>query len=309
MEHSSDTSKESDLKLKIGKLLGKEITEFSLQGKGYCNNAYLVRTSDGAKYIVKEARSDKAFHPQNDLQAEAKVAQQLYSLGLSVPTPHVVFVSEHPKMYGYEYIEGEMLMDLWGALSEDERIQICTALGYFHAEIGKKFTKGMAEATGIKINDSAGLHPEVAEEYEKVFASADVPEEFKDLAKQAKLIFDTTTGDTVFQFIHNDSHHENILIKDRRIAGIIDFGEAEYGEVAKEFSRYIRDFPEHFQYIVSTYEEGSGNKLSRKRLVSTAFLSGLPDIIEDYRKGGQDCVNAEASVATYRKLISALDLI
>jgi aminoglycoside phosphotransferase (APT) family kinase protein len=307
MENSPNNRKESDLKLKIEELLGKEVVELALQGKGLCNNAYFVQTSEGTKYIVKEERNDKEFQPQNDLVVEARTVKQLHTLDLSVPVPRVVFISENPKMYGYEYIEGDMLRNLWSSLQEDERINICHTLGHFHAEIGRNFTKEMAEASGIQVNRSVGLHPEVAKDYDEVLASTDVPGQFKILAKEAKLIFDSTADEAVFQFIHNDSHHENILIKDKKISGIIDFGESEYGEIAKEFSRYIRDFPDHFPYIVSAYEEISGNRLSYKRLVTNAFLSGLIDIVENYRKAGEDRVKAEKSIITYRKLIDALD--
>jgi Ser/Thr protein kinase RdoA (MazF antagonist) len=294
----------SDNKIKIQELLGKEIKEFALKGKGYCNNAYFIETLDGARYIVKEQRNDKELQEQNNLVVEASVIKQLYDMNLSIFVPRVVFVSDNPNMYGYEYIDGEMLMDIWQSLSEEERISICKTLGGFHAEIGKKFSKAKAQESGIKIDESLDVHPEVSEEYTKLLVSDDVPDEFKDLAREARRIFDKTMDKGVFQFIHNDSHHENILIKDKKISGIIDFGNAEYGEVAKEFSRYIRDYPDYFQHIVSAYEESSGHKLSYERLVSSALLCGFMEIIEDYRKGGEGKTKAENTIAIYRRLMS-----
>jgi Ser/Thr protein kinase RdoA (MazF antagonist) len=295
---------EEELKLKIQKHLGKEIIRFALQGKGAVNFAYYIETSDGGKYIIKQERADKEFQPENDLPTEAAIAKQLYILDLSIHTPHVVFSSKNPDMYGYEYVEGELMKEIWGSLSEDEKISICQSLGYFHAEIGKKLTEGMSRACGVKIDGSSGLHPEVSEEYERLSIDPNVPDEFRNLAKKAKVIFDGTMDGVVFQFIHNDSHHENILIKEKKISGIIDFGNAEYGEIAKEFSRYIRDYPDYFQYIVSAYEEKSGNKLSYERLISNALLSGFVDIVENYNKGGVDRIKAKESIATYRRLLS-----
>lgn len=301
MENTS--ADQDEFKSRVQTLLGKEITKLTLKGKGAVSIAYYVETADGGKYIVKQERIDKEFQPQNNLAVEAKVAQQLYDLNLSVPTPRVIFVSENPKMYGYEYIEGELTRGIWKTLSEDERISICAKLGHFHAEIGKRFTKEMAEATGIKINMSADLHPEVSADYNKLIHDSSVPEEFKVLMKKAKSIFEKTQDRLVFQFLHNDSHHENIIIKDKKISGIIDFGDAEYGEVAKEFSRYIRDFPKYFKYIVKAYEEESGNKLSYERLVSNALISGFVDNIENYRKGGEDRLKAEKAIDRYKGLI------
>ncbi len=291
------------LKSQIQTFFCIEIRQLILKGKGAVSIAYYVETTDGGKYIVKQERIDKEFQPQNNLAVEAKVAQQLYDLNLSVLTPRVVFVSENSKMYGYEYIEGDLMRGIWKTLSENERISICTKLGHFHAEIGKKFTKEMAEAAGIKINMSADLHPEVSADYDKLILDPGVPEEFKILVKKAKSIFEKTQDTLVFQFLHNDSHHENIIIKDKKISGIIDFGDAEYGEIAKEFSRYIRDFPDYFRYIVSAYEKESGNQLSYERLISNALLYGFIDIVEEYRKGGEEKVKAEKMMAAYQNLL------
>lgn len=292
-----------DIQPLIQKLLGDEITYITLKGKGAVNNAYLVETENGSKYIVKQEREDKTFQPQNNLMVEAHVIKKLSSLGLSSPIPKVVFISEEPPMYVYEYIEGELLRGLWSSLSEDEKINICKALGEFHAEIGKKISKEDAEALSVVIDPSVDVHPEVARDYISILENPDVPEEFKILARKAKEIFDTTHDDVVFQFLHNDAHHENVLIKDKKISGIIDFGNAEYGEISKEFSRYIRDFPAHFQHIISSYEEKSGNKLSYKRLVTCSLINGLIDNVEGYLKGGESKTKAQTAIATYKKLI------
>ncbi len=296
----------SEIRQKIQELLKKEIALFVLKGRGAVSEAYYIETSDGSKYIVKQEREVKEFQPQNNLAVEAVVAKRLYDLNLSIPTPHVVFVSKNPHMYGYEYIEGEMMKDVWGSFSEHEKIDACQTLGYFHAEIGKKFTKEIAKASDIKIDMSSGLHPEVKEEYERLIIEPTVPKEFRALAKKAKDIFDRTTDSSVFQFIHNDSHHENILIEEKKISGIIDFGNAEYGEIAKEFSRYIRDYPNYFEYIVSSYEKESGNKLSRERLICNALLSGFMEIVEEYHKGNEEQVKAVRMLDTYKGLIESL---
>ena len=293
----------NDLKLKIQELLGRKIAKFSLKGKGAVNYAYYVESEDGEKFIIKQERNNKEFQPQNDLITEAKVAKQLYTLELSTPTPRVVFVSEDPKMYGYKYIEGDLLREVWQNFTEDEKVNVCRKLGYFHGEIGKKFTKEMAGDVGIIIDMSADLHPEVSTDYNRLILDANVPENFKTLVKEARSIFDRTQDRLVFQFLHNDSHHENIIIKDKMISGIIDFGNAEYGEVTKEFSRYIRDFPNHFQYIVSAYEEQSGNKLSSEHLISNSLISGFIDIVDNYKKGGKSRTEAETMIKTYANLL------
>ncbi len=297
------TTDQDSLTLQIQNLLGKKITHFILKGKGACNNAYYIETENGGKYIVKQERDVKEFQPQNDLVVEAGVAERLLALDLSIPTPQVVFVSENPKMYGYKYIEGDLMRGVWPSLVETDKMSVCQALGRWHAEIGKKFTREMAEACHITIDTSPDIHPEVLADYNRLILSTDIPEDFKILAKEAKSIFDGTMDKMKFQFIHNDSHHENIIIKDKSVSGIIDFGNAEHGEIAKEFSRYIRDYPDYFTYIVSAYEAASESKLCYERLVSHALLCDFIDIVENYQKGEKSRVEAEESIANYRKLL------
>ncbi len=294
------------MKKKIQELLGEEIILFELKAKGACNNAYFIETASGGKYIVKEERAIKDFKPQNTLLVEANIIQQLSPLDLSIPIPRISFVLQDPEMFGYEFMEGDILKDVWRDLSEQERITICRSLGFFHAEIGKVVTAEMVVRSGALINLSPKLHPEVEQDYILILDLSDIPPAWKTLAQQAKNIFDQTPDLGVFQFIHNDAHHENIIIQDKRIAGIIDFGESEYGEVSKEFSRYIRDYPDYAEYIIGAYEQASGHKLSRERLISNAFLSGLIDHVKDYQKGGEDQLRAEQAVSKYKELFGEL---
>lgn len=287
----------------IKSLLGKDISKFVLLGKGAVNLAYMIETVDDHKYIVKQERTDKEFQPQNNLVVEAHVVEHLSTLHLTLPIPHVAFISEDPQMYAYEYIDGSTMKDAWPTLMEDQRISICRNIGAFHAEISMAFTKETADSIGITIDMSTCLHPEVLADYERLTLDATVPDDFKNVARKAMGVFDSTPVTPIFQFIHNDAHHENIIIKDGAITGVIDFGNAEYGEITKEFSRYIRDYPDYFEYIVSAYEEKSGNALSRPRLVSNAIVNDFVDIVESYRMGGDCQVKALAAVAVYRELL------
>ncbi|MES2471104.1 MAG: aminoglycoside phosphotransferase family protein [Patescibacteria group bacterium] len=301
MEQPTETT---ELKANIQRILGKEITELTLKGKGECNYAFYAESSDGDKYIIKQEREQKLTEDQNDLVVEGNLIKRLYDANVSVHVPRVIFVEENPKLYCYEYIEGDLMRGVWPSLSEEERISICRDLGRFHAEIGMKFTKEMSQESGIDINPSTGQHPKVIEQYNKWIADPALPEDVIDLVKRAEQIFDGTSDKSVFQFLHNDGHHENIIVKDKKISGIIDFGDSEYGEVAKEFSRYIRDYPLYFHYIVDEYEKVSGNKLSYERLVNNALVSGFNEIAEDYLKGGEDRKRAEEAIEMYRRLNS-----
>jgi Ser/Thr protein kinase RdoA (MazF antagonist) len=294
---------EADLKRLVANSLGKTATEFRFFSRGAVNNVYYLETTDGDKCLVKVEREDKEFQPQNNLSVEAAVANQLSTMNLSIPTPTVRFVTADPAMYGYDYIEGTTLRSVWPELSEEYRVEICKKIGLFHGELAKNFTKETAVSVGIRIDDSRGLHPEVQQEYEQCRVDESLPQQWCVLLDQAKTLFDQTDEDCVFKFVHNDGHHENVLINNNRISGFIDFGNAEFGEVAKEFSRYIRDYPDYFQYIVEAYEVKTGLDLSRKRLISNAFVSGFAEFVEAYQAGGDKRSIAEQAVVTYQKLL------
>ncbi len=309
MKNFSKGLMEETIKNKIKKILGKNVSKVFLIGKGACNYAYYIETLEGDRYIVKKELEKKEFTPQNSLLTEVKIAQFLNNLDLSIPIAKIAFFSEKPEMYGYDFIEGDTLKTVWNRLSEEEKISICGSLGRFHAEIGKKKSKRKSIKRGIKIDLSTGLHPETLEEYKEILDDAEVPETFKNLAKKAKEIFDKTNikENAKFQFIHNDAHHENVLVKDGQISGFIDYGNTEYGEIAKEFSRYIRDFPDYFRYIVASYEKISGNKLSYSRLVANSFLSGLIDNVESYKKGNKSKDKAVEAIKKYKELILQIE--
>jgi Ser/Thr protein kinase RdoA (MazF antagonist) len=207
-------------------------------------------------------------------------------------------------MYGYRYLEGDMLRSLWPTLSDKEKIHICSSIGRFHAKIGKVIDEGMARRSGIVVDKSTDLHPEVVETYRDVIECDGLPSEYKELAIKARAILERTRGAATFQFIHNDAHHENIIIQNKELVGFIDFGDAEYGEVTKEFSRYIRDFPDYFMHIVEAYQTISGNKLSYERLVSNAYICDLACIKESYYSGvASRREQAKRSLQTYRELM------
>lgn len=180
---------QENLKSKIQEYLPDKIKDISLKGSGSVNNAYFVETQDGSKYTIKIEKEIKDFQPQNTLNVEARVAQKLSTLRLPIPTPEVIFISNNPEMYCYKYIEGEPLINLWSNLSDEEKIEICKTLGYFHAEIGQKISREDAENIGVLINEFEGLHPEVLNDYNLIIQDHSLPEEIISLAKKKQKIF------------------------------------------------------------------------------------------------------------------------
>ncbi|MDM1549544.1 phosphotransferase [Empedobacter falsenii] len=279
---------QDQLKKIIENILEKKIVDFSLKGKGMCNNAWYAKTSDNEKYLIKQERPDKEAEEQNDLVTEAKTIQKLHEKNPNLPIPQIVFISELHKMYCYKYVEGEMMRGIWGKLSENEKILLCKDLGKFHAEFEISLSKDEAKNLGLNIDISTGLHKEIKEELDVFLNDSQILEKYKEVVKQICKIFDETDSEALFGFCHNDSHHENIIIREGRLACVIDFGDTEYGSIYAEFTRYVKDYPDYFEIIVKTYEELSNKKLSRTRLIAQTILDAIDDIRTDYDQEGRE---------------------
>ena len=276
----------------IQSLLGKEIKTFSLKGRGMCNNTYYVETSDGKKYLIKRERADKDPEEQNDLVIEGNVIRHLYDLDPTLPIPNVVFISENPKTYGYEYIEGEMMAYAWKKLTESDKVGVAKSIGVFHANIGKHLTVDQAREIGIMVDKSNGLDSTV-ERTIQAFLDDDVPESYKETVHRARELFDETQEHAIFQCIHNDTHNENTIIHNQKLAAVVDFGDCEYGDVHREFAYHVRRYPEHLEYFIAAYTASSDKKLSLKRIISYAVIADVKEVAFYYHNPEREAENVQ----------------
>lgn len=300
-------------KIQIQSLLNKEIKTFLPKGRGMCNNTYYVETSDGKKYLIKEEREDKEIEEQNDLVTEGNVVKLLYDLEPTLPIPNVVFVSDNPKMYGYEYVEGEMMVYAWEKLIESEKVDVAKSIGAFHANIGKHLTVDQAQEIGIVIDKSPGLDP-TGEKTIQDFLDDDVSESCKEVVQKAKKFFDETKEHAIFQCIHNDTHNENTIIHNRSLAAVVDFGDCEYGDVHREFAYHVRRYPEYLEHFIAGYKASDGKNLSLKRLISYAVIADAKEVAYYYHNPKREAENvqrlgmltAEKRMANYKSLMDQL---
>jgi aminoglycoside phosphotransferase (APT) family kinase protein len=297
----------------IQSLLNKEIKTFSPKGRGMCNNTYFVEASDGKKYLIKEEREDKETNEQNDLVTEGNVIKRLYDLEPTLPIPNVVFVSDNPKMYGYEYVEGEMMVDAWEKLTESEKVDVAKSIGAFHANIGKRLTVDQAREVGIIVDKSTGLDSS-GEKKIQDFLDDNVPESYKETVQRAKKLFDETQEYAIFQCIHNDTHNENTILHDQSLAAVIDFGDCEYGDVHREFAYHVRRYPEYLEHFIAGHKASSGKELSLKRIISYAVIADAKEVAYYYHNPEREAENvlrlgmltADKRMANYKSLMNQL---
>jgi len=267
-----------ELRQQTQELLGKDVVDFQFKGKGCANEAYYARTNDGAEYLIKKERDVIDLPEENDLIVEANVIRKLNQSDPALPIPHIIIISDVPKLFAYKYIAGELMIHTWNKLSEEQRIELCQNLGEFHSKIAKHINKEEAKKLGINIYESPGLSETEEKNFKNFISNTKLPESLRAQAQHSRFIFDETASDVIFHFIHNDAHNENIIISNGKLASIIDFGDCEYNDIHKDFCFYIRFYPEYLEYFVKGYENASGRKLSRKRLISYAMLKDLNEI-------------------------------
>ncbi len=277
----------------VAKKLGKSIVKFSLIGQGMCNNAWYVKTDEELEYLVKQEKFNKDTDEQNDLLVEAELLKKLNENNPSLLVPKIVYISEDPKMYCYDFISGDTMQNSWEDLVEEDRKLICENLGKFHADLGKSLTPNEIETIHLKINQDADFEKETQESVHVFLTDDNIPNNYKSIVEQVIEIFSKTKKDAVFGLSHNDSHHENILVNKGKFVSMVDFGDTEYGDIHAGLTRYIQDYPDYAEIVFSSYEKYSGNKLSRERLVAHTILNAVEDIRIDFQAGGNMMVLEE----------------
>lgn len=274
------------LRVEIEQQLGRKIQRFSLLGKGMCNNAWLVLAEDQQRYVIKEEKAEKQEEEENDLLVEAEIIVKLNEKLPELPIPQVVFINENPKMYGYEYAKGELMKIAWNSLTEGQRNEVCIGLASFHANLINALNMGEIEELQLSVNLSDEEDEDAVEDLKLFQADVELAENYKEMAKLCYEIVQATASQAILGLCHNDSHHENILIQEGQLSCVIDFGDADFGDIHREFTRYFQDYPGYADLIIQNFEKQSGKKLSKKRILALTVLDALEELRSDFKEFG-----------------------
>lgn len=246
-----------------------------------CNDAWYINTGTDA-FVMKMARETREEPEQNDLYTEAALLQQLHLRNPALPVPRVLFAASQPMVYAYHHIPGEWMKTAWPAMTEQERQELCAAIGQLHATLHGLLNEAECSALGLHIDRDATLEAENEDDLARVLADQELPAALRDLAVLCFHTLQASQPAAIYAFCHNDSHHENILVHEGKLNGLVDFGDADHGDVHRDFGRYALDYPHYFETILRRYEAATGRRLSRKRILSRAFLEALEEIAYEY---------------------------
>ncbi len=257
-----------------------------MYGQGMCNNIWLAVTEDDQRFLIKQEREDKSEEEQNNLLREAKLIEKLKQKNGSLPIPDIVFINESPKMYGYTYVAGDTMKNIWNSLSDGEKTKLCESLGRFHADLQETLTEEEIFTLGIA-NSHSCFDPEEMEDLERLVSNTSIAQHYRRAVEHIFEVFTSTDHYAFDKLCHNDSHFENILVHEGKLACVIDFGDADFGDVHREFTRYYQDFPAHLETVLQSYEAASGHTLSRKRIKARSILDIADELKDEYFESGR----------------------
>ncbi|GAA4409907.1 hypothetical protein GCM10023187_33860 [Nibrella viscosa] len=275
------------LKSAIEHRLGQKVLSLSQMGQGMCNTIWYADTYDQQTYLVKQERLEKYEEEQNNLVVEGNLLKTLNEKNPLLPIPQIIFVCENPRMYGYRYAPGRMMSEAWADLTEAERTSLCEQLGQFHYELGNTLTEPELIELALLNNKELEINEETDGDLLRFLDHPLIPETYQDLVLTIYHTILDTNAQSIFRFCHNDSHHENILLVNGQLACVIDFGDADFGDVHREFSRYVLDYPDYYDIIVRTYERLSNTRLSRQRIIALSIMDTLGDLFTGFFFSGK----------------------
>jgi len=221
----------------------------------------IARVKTFANFLVKvETDKGNYFLKIYDNRKEAKTGYKLahlYPLLLkkSIPVPEVVKFDDSLKLVKHPYlivteIKGEMLCEVIGAMSDNDKIAFYYEFGKLIAKIhlitfdkfGEVFdgktVEGYSEANGKgPFSSWKETHKEMVDYRLSIFQDS----YFEDLIEPIRFWFDKNASlidyDIVPRLLHDDLNQKNVFLKDHKISGIIDFDNAFVGHTEEELMR------------------------------------------------------------------------
>ncbi len=232
--------------------------------EGYGSQNFLINCENGERYVLKI--NDYDSNQYQDLLAENNI---LFSLKANVnyqlPIPilnkdgdHLI-IKEDSIVRCLKYLDGEF----WGdnPLSQSSLTSLGTSMAFLDLAL-------------IKQAPNAIHHRNIVWDLQNVMASKpylSMVENVED-ARLIQYYFDQINEFILPQFsnlrkslIHNDFNPWNVLIRDEKVSGLIDFGDMVYGPIICELAVSL-------SYVLTT----SKNILEDARLVISSYQQVLP---------------------------------
>lgn len=187
----------------------KEIDSFS-------NSVRLITSRDNKKYVLKEQQRVEGIKKEAALLSYLR---EKIPIAAPVKTKNNEYYFEGENKYYvlYPFLEGASFKDHYGENYREEARLLGKAIGDLHSALKKINYEGCKEFNLVK--DVTEWAKDIIEKNKELLDYNFVEEIIKSFKEEFILIYDLLPK----QIIHRDLHPGNILFKDDRLSGIVDF--------------------------------------------------------------------------------------
>lgn len=221
-------------------------------------------------------RFPKNSESAENLKKEMFFLPKLKNL-LSINIPDFKYFSEDSGSIfcGYEMIKGIFLeKDIFESLPHDEKIFLCNEIGIFLSELHSfpenilknYFGEDSSELQFLKLKN------ELIKKAGFLFSEKEI--------KKIHIFFDSfinlmKKSNYKSSLIHGDLSSDHILYKNKRLSGVIDFGDMNYSDPAYDFTGLFLCFGEkYFKYILNFYSGITDDNFNKR--IKKFYIPKIP---------------------------------
>lgn len=267
----------------IEKILNEKILDWSELDSGMCNTVYKATTAKNC-YSVKIVKTDSGVKESNTLLVEAQITQELNHKNPLLPIPKIRYIDPSGEFYIYKFVDG---LPLGEGDNQKYVNTLLSAMGEFHSAINCVNKNTACDVIGIKNYSLDDFFIKYGDNLESYINNNKLPEDYRHVLQTAFTVFNITKNDNKHeQLLHNDIHGENIFLdSDGRLACVIDFGDAVWGDVHLDMMWYIHGYPRDWQKVIESYEKSSGLTINRSKLIALACIRFTKGLCQWYLEG------------------------
>ncbi|HWI48180.1 MAG TPA: aminoglycoside phosphotransferase family protein [Rummeliibacillus sp.] len=203
------------------------ITTIEKLSKGYSSDRkYLIVDHEQTKYLLRIGNSEQ--YERKKIESQILYDMQKYNVQAPLPIDIGLFEDLGICYYILSYIEGEDAKEAMPSLSEQEQYEI-------GLEAGKDLSRIHLHhaPTNIKhwYERAMQKHYRYLDEYKKCGIKINHADKVMNFIEDNANILKTRPN----RFQHDDFHLENIILKDKKYAGVIDFNNYDWGDPLHDF--------------------------------------------------------------------------
>ncbi|RAU93199.1 phosphotransferase family protein [Paenibacillus sp. YN15] len=229
----------AELGMLVREAFGADPEETEELSDGWANTAYRVRLQDGRRMVLKLAPLPEVKQMRYEVKLMQTEVDMLKRLEGVLPVPRV-FVYDNSRSlvasdyFFMEHLDGTPYNKLKPSLSPEEREAVELQLGRYNRTLnevrGERFglyaAPAAAEVGWFEV--FRGLVEDVLEDGKEMSVDLPVPEqEVLALVEGSRCALDEVTEP---RLVHWDLWDGNVFVRDGRIAGLIDFERAMWGD-------------------------------------------------------------------------------